>query len=955
EKMKSILIVEDEGIIAKDIAQSVESLGYRVCGFAVSGKAAFEEALRRRPDLVLMDIVLQGGMNGIEAARDIRAVLDVPVVYLTSYSDQETLDQAMDTGPLGYVIKPFRVRELNLALEMALSKHAMERKTRQLQRALRTMSRCGSALLRARTEEDVLKGACASAVESGDYDFSWAGLLEDPRRPASLKVMARAGRADEGLPEAEEEMLSKLFREGAPIVTQEEEPSQAERPCPASRLLLPLSADGGAVGAVCLYASEAEAFGPEELDILTEMANNVSLRIASVRALAERERAEALVRESEAKYKALVELSTDIIYTSDRDGIQTFMNSAALEVLEAGAEEVIGHPWLRWVHPEDREKTKAQFLRMMESGGNVFNFENRFLSKTGRVIHVLHNVSLLKDKDGRVVGTQGIARDITSRKRMEEELRLHQERLAELVDERTEKLLHEMAERKHAEEMEQKLLMRIQTVFENIPLGIVALATDLMVRDANRQFYELTGLTERDVLGVPCHEIIGEFAEEPHGQRAKTACTFCRTDECRKARRVVIFERPFRDRLWRVTTIPEMDEGGDLLGYLEVIEDITERRRMEEELLKTEKLESVGVLAGGIAHDFNNLLTSILSNIALARLTSTADASTTKRMAEAEKAALKARDLTHQLMTFSRGGVPVKKPVRLDDLARDAAGFSLRGSNVRCDFSLPAGLWPVEVDELQISCALSNLIINADQAMPEGGVIILSAENVTADGEGPVPLEAGLYVKVTVADRGAGIEPEHMGKIFDPFFTTKQGGSGLGLATTYSVIKKHGGHISVQSAPGEGTSFQLYLPAAPEAPGGSEEEEHVFQGTGKVLVMDDDEAVRDSAGAALGFFGYDVYFARDGEETVELYARALKSGEKFDAVIMDLTIPGGMGGLETVRELKKLDPGVRAIVSSGYSTNPVMADYESYGFAGVIAKPYRVEDLSRLLNMLISS
>ena len=383
---------------------------------------------------------------------------------------------------------------------------------------------------------------------------------------------------------------------------------------------------------------------------------------------------------------------------------------------------------------------------------------------------------------------------------------------------------------------------------------------------------------------------------------------------------------------------------------------ISEKQEMEQEILRAQKLESIGVVVGGIAHDFNNILTAISGNVSLAKMYVKPGEKAFEKLIQAEKAFLRAKDLNRQLLTFSkRGGAPVKKVVSITDLIKESVGFALRGSNVRCQYSLPDGLLLVEVDEGQINQVLNNLIINADQAMPEGGTISISGENISLEKGNELPFEEGKYVKITIKDQGIGIPKEDLTRIFDPYFTTKKKGSGLGLATAYSIVKKHGGYISVNSEPGMGTTFFLYLPASENGRlEKKDKEEKPLTGMGKVLVMDDEKDIRELAGEMLESIGYEVGFAKDGMEAIEIYKRALKTERPFDAVIIDLTIPGGMGGKEAIQKLHEIVPEVKAIVSSGYVSHPVMVDFKKYGFCDVIAKPYKISELSKVLHKTIS-
>jgi nitrogen-specific signal transduction histidine kinase/AmiR/NasT family two-component response regulator len=390
----------------------------------------------------------------------------------------------------------------------------------------------------------------------------------------------------------------------------------------------------------------------------------------------------------------------------------------------------------------------------------------------------------------------------------------------------------------------------------------------------------------------------------------------------------------------------------------EYIRNITEKIRLEEELRKAHKLESLGVLAGGIAHDFNNLLTGILGNVSLAKAMTDQGLKAHSRLIEAENAVGRARELTQQLMTFSRGGSPVKKTVSIEQLAMDSASFVLRGSNVKCRCWIADNIWPVEVDEGQMSQVINNLIINADQAMADGGTIDMYIDNAFIGSDTGLPLKEGRYVKIRIVDHGIGIAEEHLDRIFDPYFTTKEKGSGLGLATVYSIIRKHGGYIGVASKPSAGTEFEITIPASETGVTKpvithTVRSERPSNGHGRILVMDDEEIIRDVAAEILSHLGYEPVVCRDGAAAIDLYRAELSTGIPFSGVIMDLTIPGGIGGRETMKRLLEMDPGVVGIVSSGYSNDPILADYGDYGFKGIVVKPYSVEKLGSVLHELV--
>jgi len=516
--------------------------------------------------------------------------------------------------------------------------------------------------------------------------------------------------------------------------------------------------------------------------------------------------------------------------------------------------------------------------------------------------------------------------------------------------------LHRMlTERQRTEEALAAEKERLAVTLRSIADGVITTDTRGHIVLMNRVAEELTGWPQSEARGKPLAEIIHILDERTRQRRPDPGEEVLRSGQANSSSsRTVLVARDGRERLISESRAPIRDKDGRIRGAVLVFHDVTEKQKLEDELLKVERLESLGALAGGLAHDFNNILMAILGNLSLARLYASPGDRIHERLEAAEKAALRARNLTERLLTFAQGGAPIRSMASITALIKESVEFALTGSNVRCEFSLPENLWPVEVDHGQIGQAIQNLIINADQAMPDGGVIRVRAENAIVTDQMPLPLAPGKYVKVTIADQGTGIPREHLGKIFDPYFTTKPEGSGLGLTTTYSIIRRHGGHIAVDSQVGRGTIVTFYLPASEKEWPAKRPSEELGEGRGKILFMDDEEVIRDVAGHMLTILGYEVVSAKDGAEAVQLYQKAYEAGEPFDAVIMDLTVPGGMGGREAIKRLLEVDPHVKAIVSSGYFQDPVMAEYRRYGFRAVITKPYRIEDLDRIIRQVLS-
>jgi signal transduction histidine kinase/ActR/RegA family two-component response regulator len=418
-------------------------------------------------------------------------------------------------------------------------------------------------------------------------------------------------------------------------------------------------------------------------------------------------------------------------------------------------------------------------------------------------------------------------------------------------------------------------------------------------------------------------------------------------------------EQKVQERTAELLAARDMAEAGALelkAANEQIRREIVERKRAEDELLRAQKLESLGVFAGGIAHDFNNILTAILGNLSFARMQLSPSHAIFRRLEECEKATVSATDLTRQLLTFARGGEPVKALIDSASLIREATTFVLRGLKVRSVLDLADGLWCVEADCGQLSQALHNLLINAAQAMCDGGEVKVSGVNETLEAGNQQMLPPGAYVKIIVEDHGCGIPQENFGRIFDPYFTTKSQGSGLGLASVYSIVKRHGGTVAVASSVGVGSSFTIYIPASPDRLPDAEVTKKIAGAAagGRILIMDDEDFIREIVNEILRYLGYSVEVCADGNEAVERVQKAREDNTPFAAIILDLTVPGGMGGKEAASLILEIDPDAVLIVSSGYSNDPVIANFTDYGFKGVIGKPFDTSTLAWELGRLIN-
>ncbi|MBU0729888.1 MAG: PAS domain S-box protein [Proteobacteria bacterium] len=493
-------------------------------------------------------------------------------------------------------------------------------------------------------------------------------------------------------------------------------------------------------------------------------------------------------------------------------------------------------------------------------------------------------------------------------------------------------------------------MARNQTILQTSIDGFLLFDEVGKILDANPAFCKMMGYSKEKLLRLRVSDIEGfeeKFvsANTLNRIKEKESLVF-QVEQKKKTGKNLSFEIS--------ATFTEMGEKGYFFCF---IRNITERKNIEEELSKIQRLESIGVLAGGVAHDFNNMLTGILGNIDLALLKINSPETVADKLMSAKKAVRIAMNLTLQLLTFSKGGEPIKQTVNIARLLEEATTFILSGLNAKCTFEIPENLYPAKLDRGQISQVVQNIALNAAQAMPDGGIIKVVAENVTLAENEVWPLPEGDYVKTSIIDQGKGISAEHIARIFDPFFTTKITGNGLGLTICHSIIKKHAGHLIVTSEPGVGSSFIFYLPALKKALLPDEESSisQLIPGAGKILLMDDDEEILLVVTSMLKHLGYNAECARDGGETIKMYEDARKSGQPYDAIIMDLTIPGGMGGKEAMNKLLQIDPKVKALVSSGYSNDPIMADYRNHGFSGVIPKPYATGQLSSALHKLLKS
>lgn len=552
-------------------------------------------------------------------------------------------------------------------------------------------------------------------------------------------------------------------------------------------------------------------------------------------------------------------------------------------------------------------------------------------------------------------------KNMLAREKADKELAEHRDKLKEQVKEQTAelreaniRLAEDIERRRQAEkelmQSEQKYHKLAQSASDGI--FIVDVATGLIV-DVNQQGLKLLGRSLVEVVGEHHSLIYPSEEKEKYDQLFKESIGHITSpDTAYHILHIDGYSIPVEIS----TSFIELDGGKIIQG---IFRDIRERLKMEEEIQKAQRLESIALLAGGIAHDFNNLLAAVLGNISLAKLFAKPHEQLYNRLIKTEKAIFRIKALTKQLLTFAKGGQPVTETVNLSKAIIESTEFVLHGSTLKCEFDLEDSLWLVDADLGQINQVIQNLVVNASQEM-EGctGTLQLEAKNIIISNSAPLPLEAGKYIRISVHDEGGGIAPENIDKIFDPYFTTKETGTGLGLPTAYSIVKKHGGLLTVDSKVNRGTSFHIFLKASDrvvQQDNTNDKEHELVMGKGNILLMDDEESVREIAGDLIQYLGYNLETACDGTEAIDIYKEYQKEGKQFDAVIIDLTVPGGMDGIEMLKELKKIDQTAKTIVSSGYANNPVLAQHKEHGFDGRIIKPYEIEELSEVLHQLITT
>ncbi len=641
---------------------------------------------------------------------------------------------------------------------------------------------------------------------------------------------------------------------------------------------------------------------PEKIDL-----GNVPCMLVAIEDVTEKLEIEARIKSNEEKFRTLFDHAGDGIYIADMKGSIIDANAKALDRLGFTREELIGKGFAEFIARDDIPKA-VEGLQELWSKGSTFR-ELTGLSKAGKRIPTEINAKMIT-----IAGAKALlilSRDIAERKEAERALRNEKERL--------------------------------EVTLNNISEGVVVTDAYGVVLMVNISAAVLLDMDRDKVVGRKLEEIY-QLRESGTGKQTTSAITTTlKTGLVSTTYRV-----PLKSDAWNMLineSASPIFEGERMVGAVLAFHDVTIEKSLEEEIAKAERLHTIGTLAGGIAHDFNNVLTIIMGNIEIARKSGISHFDSDKWFDDMSRAMERAKDLSNQLLTFSRGGAPVKKDTPLEDLVNETLFEVFDMNDVHFEIGFPRDLRKVNIDEGQIKQAFLHILKNAREAMPDGGLLNISAVHSFIDGDSMF-ISPGEYVHIRIKDSGEGIPTSETLHVFEPYFTTKRDHVGMGLAVAYSIVKAHNGHISLESDKEKGTTVHLYLPALKEEclteqnPVDSPPQKSSL----KVLVMDDEEMIRDIATEMLKMLGHTAESVYGGQEALERYTEAMTSGKPFDLVVMDLTISNAMGGKEAIVELLKIDPNAKVIVSSGYSNDPVMGDHRKYGFRHVMPKPYKIKD-----------
>ena len=912
------MLVDDDYTLKLALEAMLTSMGYDVVGQADSGEQAVQMARDLKPDLILMDIVMPGHMDGITAAQEIRSELNVAIVFLTGYGDPEYVERAKQVEPFGYVMKPFTDEEIRASVEIALYKKEMERKLRDSHKELSKLN------LKLKTEM-VERKKCDQELKESEKEYRFlaenmADLVWTVDRNlrttyVSLSIEKILGFTPE---ERKRQSLEEMITPASAQAVQEKLMKEIQRDQEGA-----VDLDRSITMEVEYYRKDGATVWMENKVKMIRDSKNAFVGIIGVsRDITERKRAEHELQKSRREWERIFQAIGHPTLILDTHHRLIHANAATEKATGKPETDLIGKRCYEIFHNTDGPPEGCPCEKMIASG----HLETVEMEMEALGDSFLISCTPMLDSKGQIEKVIHIATDITKQKKAQEELRQSEQKYRDLV--------------------------------ENINDVIFALDATGTVTYISSAIEKASGYSPADLIG----KNMLEFIHPDDGA--------VMVERFRKLTMLGVI-RPYEYRLidksgeihWIRSSSRPIVQDGKTVGVQGIFTDMTQSKRLEEQLRQTQKMEAIGTLTGGIAHDYNNLLAMIMGNLSLAREETEPHSVMAEFLRQAEQASYKARDLTHQLMTLSQGGYPMKKLGSIEALLKEVPRQVRAHEGIEYFFSIQDDLWPVEYDSRQMHYAINNVLINAVEAMPQGGTVTIQAENKVIenkDKEFPLLLDGGKYVRISIRDEGRGIPEEHLNQVFDPYFSTKergvQKGMGMGLTTAYAVVQKHGGHIMVNSTTGVGTTVTIYLPAEcaeSKAPGAKRDDVEAQSTIQKILVMDDEESLRSLAQKMLERLEYKVETVKDGVEAIETYKKHMDSGEPFDGIILDLTIKGGMGGDQAIKELIKIDPDVKAIVCSGYFNDPVLTNYAEHGFRGAMEKPYQKADLESVLKQVL--
>jgi PAS domain S-box-containing protein len=931
---KFILIVEDDPGTGELETQRLEALGIEIRR-AASAEETVALLKAATPALMLLDYSLPGG-NAIELVKKLRAssITVPPFLMVTGRGDETVAVETMKSGASDYIIKNADFLDNLLpAARKALEKAALKTELAEAQssiaknlRLYTVLAQVNMAVAREKDLRVLLQKVCDIIVATGGFKMAWVGFPD--RDTGRVLPFCSAGLVDGYLDKLKIELDEKsayakgptgnAARTGKISICADIASDPAMEPWREKALAknyrssasVPLEESGRTTAVLTIYSEHPGFFGEDELKLLGEIKSDISLAFDAISSEKMRLSAQAALELTASQLTHVMETNPVILFrlrAVNGRMVTEWVSGNIQSMLGYEEAEILAPAWIEEnLHPADKERVMMQTTEAFAKEGSVRDF--RLRKKNNGYIWMHEQLRAISKTE--FIGSWT---DINRLKESEE---------------------------------------RFRTLVDCAPYGVLV-RKGLEVIFANKSGVTIVkARTEEELVGKNILERLpGAFSDAVRQRLADI-------DEKGVSTEPLEIQYHAMDG-----TLIDLEIsgspivlGGEKCGLI-FFRDISERKkneRMLNEMSAMQRVESLGQLAGGIAHDFNNMLTGIMANISLLQARCGENRENAEILRETLDAARNAQSLTASLLSFSKGGKPVKKEFCMQKALQDIFGLATRGTKAACENVVKENLWSVEGDENQLKQAINNLLINSLQAMPAGGTLRLEAENIGKGATLPELLPVGDYLKLTVSDTGIGIPKEYLAKIFEPYFTTKSCGHGLGLSMTWSVIKNHGGQIRASSVSGEGTTFVIYLPATGRClsiSAGNRPE--IPKGSGRVLVLEDEEVVAKAVARMLKELGYTAEITADGNETVRRYAEEGKKGKPFDLVLMDLTIPGGLGGKEAVVKLRAVAPDAKVIVSSGYSDETVMADFKDYGFDAVLPKPYKYEDLAETLARLL--